>query len=277
MGAYWLHDALAPLQVAFGNKLKLLPGYTTRSRSTGGFDRISGIVNHHDADPPSGVDINAVNYCYFNAADRPVGNFHVVRNGDVYWGAAGASNHAGKGGPVTTSKGVIPLDLGNRYLIGIEASNSGIGEPWPDVQLESILKLDTVLCKVYKLNPLTDIYTHAGWCEPSCPGRKVDPAGPTPKYPKFGGLTGANTWNLGELRKEVNARVQAGIPVPTPNPGGHVLLYRVVPNDNWFAVCRKVFKDGQATGERVAALQAANPGNTTLNPGEIINIPGRVD
>lgn len=217
MGQYWLNDCVPTLQKNLGGKFKLYNGYATRSRSSGGFDRICGIVIHHDADPFGGSDDSVLRYEYDTSQDRPIGNFHVQRDADIWMGAAGASNHAGQGGPVTTSKGTVPLNAGNKFLIGIEASNNGIGEPWNKYQLESYLNLVAELCKFYKLNPLTDVYGHWTWCLPSCPGRKIDPAGPTLAYPKFGGTTGKNSWNINEFNKEVQARIST-TPIPGPIP-----------------------------------------------------------
>lgn len=259
MGKYWLHDAVVPLQKALGDKLYLYPGYELRSRSSAGFDDIRGIVMHHDADPPTGNDMDAVRYCAERAIDKPVGNFHVMRSGVVAFHTAGASNHAGKGGPVQTSKGTVLLDQGNRYLIGIEASNNGIGEAWNDNQLDSYITLVATLCKVYGLDPLKDVYGHADWCAPSCPGRKVDPRGPTPKYPKFGGETGLRTWNINEVRKQIKAVLTTTVPpvgndwealgatYPTP-PGDPVLELGVVhPNVKWLhaVLCSMDTPDGQ--------------------------------
>jgi hypothetical protein len=67
-----------------------------------------------------------------------------------------------------------------------------------------------------------------------------------------------------------------GTPPPAPPTGGHVLLYKVVSGDSYYAICRKVYADGAATPARVAAIQAANTDNPTLNPGDLINIPGRL-
>ena len=218
MGAYWLNNSVTPLSKALGTKFKLYKGYATRSRSSGGFDSIRGIVIHHDADRPTGDDLWVLEYEWNRTGgDQPIGNYHVMRNGDVWLGTAGASNHAGKGGPVGTSKGTVPLNTANRMMIGIEASNDGVGEPWGNAILDSYLILVQVLCVTYKLNPLTDIYGHADWVAPSCPGRKIDPAGPTPKYPKFGGTSGRATWNIQEFRKEVNARINT-TPAPVPPP-----------------------------------------------------------
>jgi hypothetical protein len=61
---------------------------------------------------------------------------------------------------------------------------------------------------------------------------------------------------------------------PTPSTGGHVLLYRVVENDGYWAIARKVYASA-VTLARVLELQAAN-GNKTLKPGDLVNIPGRL-
>ena len=118
-----------------------------------GWNGYGGIVMHHDADNTSGDDDWVLKYEYETARDGPIGNFHVQRDGDVWFGAAGASNHAGKGGPVSTSRGTVPLNTGNLYLIGIEASNNGVGEVWPTAQMESYLILVTVLCKTLQFEP----------------------------------------------------------------------------------------------------------------------------
>jgi hypothetical protein len=84
---------------------------------------------------------------------------------------------------VTTSKGEIPKDAGNRYFISIEAANSGTGEVWPKAQLETYERLMVGLCEHYGLDPTRDIWTHRSWA----PTRKNDPAGPTPARPTWGG------------------------------------------------------------------------------------------
>ena len=260
MGNYWLHQAKDPLTQVLGTKFKLYSGYSSRCRSSGGFNDIRGIVMHHDADNTSGEDDWVLKYEYETAADRPIGNFHVNRNGNVWFGAAGASNHAGKGGPVNTSRGTVPLNQGNLYLIGIEASNNGVGEVWGSPLMDSYLKLVTVLCQTFKLNPLTDIYGHWTWCEPSCSGRKIDPRGPTPSYPKFGGSSGLNKWNMDEVRREINARISTTpIPIPPqpPTTGG-----------NWMDNLPTIKKgDSGPYVERMQHLLAAagfmEPGNTS--------------
>lgn len=87
-------------------------------------------------------------------------------------------------------------------------------------------------------------------------------------------IDGWTTWVNGGRKDPV---LNYSIPSPSPNPpvGGTVLLYRVVSGDSYWKICEKVYEDGKATMTRVAALQAANA-NEALNPGDLINIPGKI-
>jgi hypothetical protein len=64
-------------------------------------------------------------------------------------------------------------------------------------------------------------------------------------------------------------------PPPPPPTGGTVLLYKVKSGDSYWSIAATVHADGKATAARVAAIQAAN-GAKALQPGDLINIPGRV-
>ena len=64
-------------------------------------------------------------------------------------------------------------------------------------------------------------------------------------------------------------------PNPTPPTGDTVLLYKVVSGDSYWKICEKIYEDGKATNERVAQLQAAN-NNKPLQPGDLINVPGKI-
>ncbi|TXH43260.1 MAG: N-acetylmuramoyl-L-alanine amidase [Desulfurellales bacterium] len=201
MGAYWLHNF--PAEAAKrGLKIELYPGWELRSRSTGGLDGIWGVCMHHTASPPSTNPNDPANRMYhmWQSSDvKPIGNFYLSRDGTITLGAAGAANTQGAGGPLPTSRGTVPLDAGNRYYIAIEAANNGIGEIWPEIQIEAYLKLVWALCDVYDLEPLTDVIFHQTWA----PNRKIDPAGPTPSRPSWGGTSGGKTWNLSAVRSDV--------------------------------------------------------------------------
>lgn len=219
MGSVWLHDM--PKWFAQDPKLKVVffPGWETRSRSTGGFIDVRALGIHHTASAPHDPKYD-LNYMWVNSPVKPIGNIYLARDGVIYVGAAGAANTMGKGAPLTTSKGTIPLDMGNQYMLAIEAANNGVGEVWPDAQLEAYVRMCAVLCRNIGLNPGTDIFTHHGYCQPSCPGRKIDPAGPTPLYPSLGGVTGAKTWPQAEFRKLVLALGSTPPPPPPPPPPG---------------------------------------------------------
>src|SRR5690606_10925568 len=135
-GKIWLLDLPQWIAEA-GIDVDTWPGWENRSRSTGGFDEVMGILWHHTAGGP-GLDTWAsARQQYVTGKDNPIANLTLGREGLVIVGAAGASNHAGKGGPYPTSRGVIPLDQGNKFLLGIEMCNDGLGELWTPVQLET--------------------------------------------------------------------------------------------------------------------------------------------
>ena len=261
MGKYWI-VSLASVLRAEGLSVLEMSGWMTRSRSSGGFEQILGLAWHHTGS--GGSEVNGETYGALNAADRPIGNAYLRRDGTYVVIAAGAANTQGRGGPVPTSKGTVPLNDGNRYMIAIEAHNNGVGEPWPTPQLDAYIRGSYAICKAYGLNPSTDIYTHAGYCQPSCPGRKIDPAGPTPAYPGLGGTSGAAMWSQSEAR-----RLVATYKALTPPPSG-IGTYVVQAGDSWWGISR-------AYGITVDQLVALNPpatSSTIIHPGDILNVPG---
>ena len=209
MGSRWLHDF--PQALAGIPDVSYYPGWQTRSRASGGFDNLLGIVCHHTAtNPAASFDV----YCriaWQTHPERPVANISLGRGGEICVGVAGASNHAGKGGPRSMSKGAVPLNSGNRYLIGIEALNTGIGEPWGEAQQDRYLQLVQALCSFYGFNIATDVISHNEWT----PGRKIDPAGPS----RFGSVNRSGTWDMNLFRGAVSgAAPQPPQPGPEPTP-----------------------------------------------------------
>ena len=85
-----------------------------------------------------------------------MGNLLLDRNGVVWPIAAGASNCAGKGGPSNFSRGTIPLDQGNTRGWQIEAANNGVGEAWPQAQIDSYFTVSNALNELFGNLP-TDI------------------------------------------------------------------------------------------------------------------------
>lgn len=82
-----------------------------------------------------------------------------------------------------------------------------------------------------------------------------------------------NRWN--EFLTPYQSSPVPPTPTPIPPQSGTLLLYKVVSGDSYWKICEKLYEDSKATNERVAALQAAN-GNKALQPGDIINVPGRL-
>jgi peptidoglycan hydrolase-like protein with peptidoglycan-binding domain len=220
VGKVWLHDTPKYL-TKYGVRFGTHPGWELRSRSSGGFESVMAIGTHHTA---SGANPgNQMTYMWNNAPDRPIGNIFIARDGLVTLGAAGASNTQGRGGPIRTSKGTIPKDRGNMYFVSIEGANTGLGQEWPEAQMQSLVLVCAALCEQFGLDPMTDVLSHWEWVLPSQPSRKVDPMGPTPSMPDVGGSAGNRRWDDSALRRRVAAAIhKAPAPVSSFDPANGV-------------------------------------------------------
>jgi hypothetical protein len=205
MGAYWLHDLPAELRKV-GLDVMLWPGWETRSRKSGGLERIWAVFAHHTAGPSNQSTLSSANQQYDTADLRPVGNLTLGREGLIVMGAAGAANTQGAGGPLKTSKGTIPKDQGNIYGVAIEACNNGIGELWTPVQLEAYTLMTAVICDLYGLDPLQDVFAHFEWA----PSRKIDPAGGVNQYPYGIQSDRYMRWDMARFRSDVRAIMDGG-------------------------------------------------------------------
>ena len=196
MGDYWLTDL--PAKLSGLPNVSFYSGWQTRSRSSGGYDKLLGVAVHHTASRTS-----TANDCYYNwvtCGDGPVGAIYLGRAGEIVVGAAGATNCVGKGGPWNLSRGTVPKDQGNQNTISIEAGNAGDGsEAWPAAQQDAYIALVRALCQGYGFDPSRDVLSHYEWCLPTCPGRKIDPAGPS----RWGSINAAGTWNMDAFRAEL--------------------------------------------------------------------------
>jgi len=224
VGSIWLNGRTA----GYPNVLDVLraagvpcagySGWENRSRSTGGFTGLYGIVCHHTASNTSPA--NDLNYMV-TGPDNPISNGLLDRDGLFTCIAAGASNHAGKGGgssdgggqPWVTSRGTVPGNSANSYAFGIEAANAGTGQAWTEAQQNSYARMCRALCDAYGMNPQTDTISHQLWTPP----RKCDPTGPSRWTPVGNGkgCSGADLWDFQLFRNEVAGTLPAPIP-PTP-------------------------------------------------------------
>lgn len=212
MGSIWLNgstpgypNVLDVLQAA-GVSASGYEGWTTRSRSSGGFSGFYGIVAHHTASKTS-VE-NDLHYMVYGCPDKPVSNGLLDRTGHFTVIGAGATNHAGKGGGTSdgggsvwnTSSGTVPGNSANSYCFGIEAANDGVGEPWPQAQQDAYVLMCHALCEAYGFVVVSDLRSHNEWTPP----RKIDPRGPSKWQP-----ANANSpWNMDLFRQDVSTGIQ---------------------------------------------------------------------
>lgn len=219
MGNRYLLE-LADVARAAGLSVVEVDGWEVRARSSGGFDgdRPWCVMWHHTASDTT--PDNDVNYIVAGSPDAPLANLYLAHDGIVYVCAAGATNTNGKGGPLTVSRGVIPADSMNTYGVGIEAANNGVGQTWPQVQIDAYFVLSGALTFALGLDP-DDLCTHAEWA----PGRKIDPAtaGAVVGPWRPAAINANGTWSVDDVRLEAIDR--SGPVPPGPDPGGDELMF----------------------------------------------------
>jgi len=164
---------------SWGLKVVPVSGWKTRSANSTTFTP-QAVLCHHTAGAATG---NAPSLRYIT--DNVLSQFVLGRDGTVHIVSGNRCNHAGVGGPLRG----IPKDAGNRYTWGIEAENTGRGEPWPAVQLEAYYKLAAALCDMHRVDQEA-VFAHKEWA----PTRKTDPNGIT----------------MSSFRAEVAKRLSAG-------------------------------------------------------------------
>jgi hypothetical protein len=123
------------------------------------------VVCHHTASRRTAGDMPSLEVLIKCRSDvvGPLSQVGLARSGKVYVIASGTSNNAGTGG----WQGVT----GNRHTFGIEAENDGVGEPWPQVQVDAYHRIVAGLCR-RGLIPVGMVCGHKEWTT-----RKIDPAG----------------------------------------------------------------------------------------------------
>lgn len=152
----WLPSVLR----AAGLDVYELPGWLER-QTRDGFDP-KGIVWHHTATSAGWLDGHVAALLRDGRRDLsgPLSQVGLERDGTWVLIAGGRANHNGYG-------------LWGNDSIGIEAYNSGLGEPWPQAQLDAYHKGTAAICKRMGWNPITAVMAH----RETDPGRKIDPTG----------------------------------------------------------------------------------------------------
>lgn len=151
------------------------PGWKGRGRE---LTTIHGIVWHHTATGPTWLDGRVLDLLRNGRQDLPgpLAQLGLRRDGTWVVVASGRANHNGYG------------TWGNDSL-GIEAYNSGLGEPWPSVQYESWVAGTAALCRHLDL-PASKVWGH----RETDPRRKIDPTG----------------INMADARRDIQRAMNAG-------------------------------------------------------------------
>lgn len=211
------YPSLLDVIAGTGLELHVWDGWEWNTRSSGGFDKLLGVIAHHTASPPTMSFQNDWAYCAQGHPDSPVASVLLGRQGQVGLHSGGAANHAGKSEqPWVASKGTVPVSAGNSNLIGIEAANNGVGEPWSAQMLDAYERLVAALCSAYGFDPARDVPSHA-LAGPGYTNRKIDPWGPAGggDFP----YTGSRTWVMqgpNSFTDRVRQRMSGGGPTPPP-------------------------------------------------------------
>lgn len=202
--AHWLRSA--------GLNVIEQAGWQTRARSSGGYasGRPWCIMWHHTASNPSSDGQGDVNYI-ISADSAPISNLYINRAGTVWVIAAGATNTNGKGGPVNVSRGQIPLDQMNTYAVGIEVANNGVGEAWPEAQIDAFFATSIALTQALGLQA-DDVCSHSVYAA----GRKIDPAQAHAVQGAWRptSVNASGSWSLDDIKSECRARANGALPPP---------------------------------------------------------------
>jgi hypothetical protein len=139
------------------------PGWQTRGQ--GDIGKIELVICHHTAEK---IDANLHPEFDILEKGRPglrgcLCQLGLGQDGVYYVIAAGLAWHAGPG----YWKGI---KAGNSHSIGIEAENNGLGEVWPEVQMDAYARGCAALAKHCKLK-VDYVIGHKEWA----PKRKIDP------------------------------------------------------------------------------------------------------
>jgi len=211
MGTIWL-TKLAEVARRTGFPVVEVPGWQSRSRSSGGLDTFHGFSEHHTAESPMMDGAQSSNYQCFNASAKPISNAYVSRVPKIYIHAAGATNTSGAGGPWRK----IPLNAANSNSFGLEIGNNGTGEVWPVDQQLCVVAFTAEMYLEYGAAlgwSIDDIFAHFEYA----PTRKIDPWGPS----MFNDYL-RTKWNMNTFREAV--RQKAIPPVPPEPPTTPVTL-----------------------------------------------------
>ncbi len=214
----WLDDAVKAAAEATGYQWKVYDSnWLYRSRSSGGYDALPLCVMwHHTAGGGDNAQADA-DYCVKVDDARPVCNICVdSKIAIVIAGGATNTNGSGTNSPMKFSRGTVEKDNMNKRAVGIEISNNGVGQAYPEKQMNFMFALSNEINRRCGNQP-TDVCTHQHYA----PDRKIDPSkasavqGPW----KPGSINSSGSWSVDDLRNECKRRWSGGAgPTPPPQP-----------------------------------------------------------
>lgn len=163
MRVTWLADVLE----SAGLQVRRVGGWETRGKDSWPYHfNPQGIVWHHTATSPSLSTNSLIALIIHGRSDLPgpLAQLVLERDGVFYVVASGKANHAGSGGW---------RGLNSNYdVLGIEPANNGVGEVWPNVQVDAYERGTKAILD--KLGRGADwVCGHKEWA----PTRKSDPHG----------------------------------------------------------------------------------------------------
>lgn len=152
---------LVQLLSAAGLNVEAAPGWKQAGKPN--FTPV-GIMLHHTAGPKNG-DAPSLQLCIDGrpGLSGPLVQMVLARSGKTHVIAANRCNHAGDGAQqvldlvkkdepvvgnaVTNKYKDVPGLSGNGYFYGIEVENTGVGEAYPDAQIEALGKICAAICQ----------------------------------------------------------------------------------------------------------------------------------
>ncbi|MER5433884.1 peptidoglycan-binding protein [Streptomyces sp. NPDC002588] len=195
-------------------------GWRTHNRnSKGSWGPVNGVIIHHTV--TSGTS-NSVSICFngYSALPGPLCHGVIAKDGTVHLVGNGRANHAGSGDgdvlrAVVAESTTLPAPNqndtdGNVHFYGFECVNLGDGkDPWPDVQLEAMVRASAALCRAHGWSAHS-VIGHKEWTN-----TKIDPRG----------------FAMADFRDRVAARLGAG---PTGPSTTKPAAYQPFPGTEWF-------------------------------------------
>lgn len=148
----------------------------------------AGMVEHHTASNAASGNAPSLNIVKFGRGGSkpvpgPLSNLLTGRDGALFITTDGSANHSGSGNSAALQRmrnHEPPFDLPpgspndhwhiSDETIGNEIENNGIGEPYPDVQMNTVDRTAAALCDVFDIDPATQLIGHKEWTS-----RKIDP------------------------------------------------------------------------------------------------------